>query len=61
MIEPTESESKYELDRFVDAMIAIRVEIDAIPEGGVADSVSAQRPTPGGGCRGRIVGTCLHP
>ncbi len=30
MIEPTESESKPELDRFCDAMIAIRAEIDAI-------------------------------
>ncbi len=30
MIEPTESESKYELDRFVDAMLAIRAEIDAL-------------------------------
>jgi glycine dehydrogenase len=28
MIEPTESESKEELDRFCDAMIAIRKEID---------------------------------
>jgi glycine dehydrogenase len=33
MIEPTESESKAELDRFVDAMIAIREEIRAIAEG----------------------------
>ena len=33
MIEPTESESKAELDRFVDAMIAIREEIRAIEEG----------------------------
>ena len=33
MIEPTESESKYELDRFCDAMIAIRGEIRAIEEG----------------------------
>ena len=33
MIEPTESESKVELDRFVDAMIAIREEIQAIAEG----------------------------
>jgi glycine dehydrogenase len=33
MIEPTESESKAELDRFVDAMIAIREEIHAIEEG----------------------------
>ncbi|HEY7906960.1 MAG TPA: aminomethyl-transferring glycine dehydrogenase subunit GcvPB, partial [Wenzhouxiangella sp.] len=30
MIEPTESESKAELDRFVEAMIAIRQEIDAV-------------------------------
>ncbi len=30
MIEPTESEPKHELDRFCDAMIAIRGEIDAI-------------------------------
>ncbi len=34
MIEPTESESLRELDRFVDAMIAIRGEIRAIEEGG---------------------------
>ncbi len=33
MIEPTESESKPELDRFCEAMIAIREEIQAIEEG----------------------------
>jgi len=33
MVEPTESESKGELDRFIDAMIAIRAEVRAI-EGG---------------------------
>ncbi|TPV93268.1 MAG: aminomethyl-transferring glycine dehydrogenase [Myxococcales bacterium FL481] len=33
MIEPTESESKAELDRFCDAMIAIREEIAAIEQG----------------------------
>lgn len=33
MIEPTESESKEELDRFCDAMIEIRKEIDEIEEG----------------------------
>jgi glycine dehydrogenase len=33
MVEPTESESKAELDRFVDAMIAIREEIRAIEQG----------------------------
>lgn len=33
MVEPTESESKYELDRFCDAMILIREEIREIEEG----------------------------
>jgi glycine dehydrogenase len=33
MIEPTESESKRELDRFCDALIAIRTEIAAITDG----------------------------
>jgi glycine dehydrogenase len=33
MVEPTESESKAELDRFCDAMIAIREEVRAIEEG----------------------------
>ncbi|MCS6928627.1 MAG: aminomethyl-transferring glycine dehydrogenase [Saprospiraceae bacterium] len=33
MIEPTESESKAELDRFCDALLAIRREIDEIAEG----------------------------
>jgi glycine dehydrogenase len=33
MIEPTESESKDELDRFCDALIAIRKEIQAVMEG----------------------------
>ena len=33
MVEPTESESREELDRFVEAMIAIREEIRAIEEG----------------------------
>jgi glycine dehydrogenase len=33
MVEPTESESKAELDRFCDAMIAIRQEIDEIIQG----------------------------
>ena len=36
MVEPTESESKYELDRFCDAMIAIHAEMTAI-ESGAAD------------------------
>jgi glycine dehydrogenase len=33
MVEPTESESKDELDRFCDAMISIRAEIQAIADG----------------------------
>jgi glycine dehydrogenase len=33
MVEPTESESQHELDRFIDAMIQIRDEIRAIAEG----------------------------
>lgn len=33
MIEPTESESKAELDRFIEAMISIKEEIDAIVQG----------------------------
>ncbi len=33
MIEPTESEAKRELDRFCDAMIAIRAEIDEVADG----------------------------
>jgi glycine dehydrogenase len=35
MIEPTESESKEELDRFCDALIAIHAEIQAIEAGRV--------------------------
>ena len=35
MIEPTESESKEELDRFCEAMIAIRTEIEAVESGSV--------------------------
>ncbi|HTQ51042.1 MAG TPA: aminomethyl-transferring glycine dehydrogenase [Candidatus Acidoferrales bacterium] len=37
MVEPTESESKFELDRFCDALIAIHGEISAI-ESGTADA-----------------------
>ena len=33
MVEPTESESKHELDRFIEAMIAIRDEIRAVEDG----------------------------
>lgn len=34
MVEPTESENKAELDRFCDAMIAIKAEIDTVANGG---------------------------
>jgi glycine dehydrogenase len=40
MIEPTESESKEELDRLCDALIAIREEIRAIERGEIAESAS---------------------
>ena len=33
MVEPTESEAKRELDRFCDAMLAIRAEIDRVGRG----------------------------
>jgi glycine dehydrogenase len=33
MVEPTESEDRRELDRFVDAMIAIRAEIERVTSG----------------------------
>ena len=36
MVEPTESESKGELDRFINAMIAIRAEVRAIESGALA-------------------------
>ena len=46
MIEPTESESKYELDRFCDAMIAIRAEIADVEKGRFAISASPLRRAP---------------
>ena len=46
MIEPTESESKEELDRFCDALIAIREEADAVARGDAdpQDNVLANAP-----------------
>ncbi|MCU0283840.1 MAG: aminomethyl-transferring glycine dehydrogenase [Candidatus Nanopelagicales bacterium] len=46
MVEPTESESLAELDRFCDAMLAIRAEIDEVERGEVtaADSVLRHAP-----------------
>ena len=46
MIEPTESETKAELDRFCDAMVAIRVEIDQIASGEIAVEDSPLRYAP---------------
>ena len=46
MVEPTESEDKGELDRFCDAMIAIRGEIDEVGSGAVAASESVLRGAP---------------
>jgi glycine dehydrogenase len=46
MIEPTESESLVEIDRFCEAMIAIRAEISAIADGAVALADSALRHAP---------------
>ncbi|CAM6106004.1 unnamed protein product [Calypogeia fissa] len=46
MIEPTESESKAELDRFCDAMILIRDEIKAIEEGRASPKVNVLKGAP---------------
>jgi len=46
MIEPTESESKEELDRFCDAMIAIREEIRAVENGAIKAEDTALRHAP---------------
>jgi glycine dehydrogenase len=46
MVEPTESEDLAELDRFCDAMIAIRTEIDQVASGQVAAAESALRHAP---------------
>jgi glycine dehydrogenase len=46
MIEPTESEDILEMNRFIDAMIAIKFEIDEIIEGKIAVEESALRNAP---------------
>ncbi|OYU48016.1 MAG: glycine dehydrogenase (aminomethyl-transferring) [Rhizobiales bacterium PAR1] len=46
MIEPTESESKYEVDRFIDAMIAIRREIGDVEKGRFTAEESPLRHAP---------------
>jgi len=52
MVEPTESEPKVELDRFIDAMIAIRGEIRAVEEGAAdrADNVLKHAPHTAAAC-----------
>ncbi len=46
MIEPTESEGRAELDRFCDAMLAIRAEIAAVEEGRLTAAQSPLRHAP---------------
>ncbi len=46
MIEPTESEDRVELDRFCDAMIAIRAEIDDVAGGKISAEQSPLRHAP---------------
>ena len=46
MVEPTESENLYELDRFCDAMIAIRDEIEQVHKGDVTVGESMLRNAP---------------
>ena len=46
MIEPTESESKSEIDRFVEALISIRGEIDEIATGKLAKDVNPLKSAP---------------
>jgi glycine dehydrogenase len=46
MVEPTESESKTELDRFVAAMSAIRAEIDQVADGQISIEESPLRRAP---------------
>jgi glycine dehydrogenase len=46
MIEPTESESKYEIDRFCDALIQIRAEIRDVEQGKCTAEESVLRGAP---------------
>ena len=62
MVEPTESENLAELDRFCDAMIAIRAEIDEVAAGSwnAGGQPTARRPAHRGGT-GDGVGPVLRP
>ncbi|HBS8007311.1 TPA: aminomethyl-transferring glycine dehydrogenase [Klebsiella pneumoniae] len=59
MVEPTESESKVELDRFIDAMLAIRAEIDRVKAGEwpLEDNPLVNAPH----TQGELVGEWNHP
>ena len=46
MVEPTESETKAEIDRFITAMMAIRAEIQAVADGEIAAEDSPLRHAP---------------
>ena len=60
MVEPTESEDLAEIDRFFDAMIAIRGEIDRVGGGGVDPrGLAAARRPAHRACAGRRVGPRL--
>jgi glycine dehydrogenase len=59
MVEPTESEDLGELDRFCDAMIAIRAEITAVERGEVAAADSVLRHAPHTGAS--LAGEWAHP
>ncbi|EKN3601174.1 aminomethyl-transferring glycine dehydrogenase [Yersinia enterocolitica] len=59
MVEPTESESKVELDRFIDAMLAIRAEIEKVARGEwpLEDNPLVNAPH----TQGELVGDWQHP
>lgn len=59
MVEPTESESKVELDRFIDAMLAIRAEIEKVAQGEwpLADNPLVNAPH----TQAELVGDWQHP
>jgi glycine dehydrogenase len=46
MVEPTESETKAEIDRFINALLAIRVEIKAVEDGEISAEDSPLRHAP---------------
>jgi glycine dehydrogenase len=59
MVEPTESEDRVEIDRFCDAMIAIKAEIDAVGRGDISVSDSVLRGAPH--TAARLAGEWPHP